>query len=570
MRASAIVAILFMMLLVLPALLAAGSISVVYASEETGGTSENTSMTGTGTGEYGGMMPEDRYIAVVRATALNTTLLIVDSIVLNVTFNEDFPGGGGSWGGLSDISSEQQVTMMFVGFSYRRAPVENGTVEHYVIHYVNISVSAEEFLDMVKDLKEKGYEWHSNMTQMACNTSIPTESIKDSLKERIKERKEMLKDIINASIFAGVGKTATLEIWLLENGTVIVDLIDGTGGLVYEEVQEHLVLDEPKWQETTNATVVYHWKLANVTIKFMSLVSLTKSLWSKDTGPLALTLDAISGEPLKPHFGVYAMRFSTLPVEMEHCVMVAGTVTTEKLQEYMEGLEGYKVVLILRTITTPIEEASEMESEDIHQLISAVNSTVEEAPQVERFIVVMRRKVNISAGEKCLLDISNGSVVIQKDGKMAICIYVKGNATLYVESIGKANITIVSKKYVIASEYVLEVSSEAEIEGTIEIRFKIPEGVNTSEVKIAYYDENLGEWVTVETHIVEEDGELYAVAETSHTSLWALVTPVEEGAEGEGVTPTPTLQDFIPHITVVLLILLALGLSAYAIRKRSM
>jgi len=550
--------VLFITLLVLPVALATVTTNIACASGNMSGDENSIS---------GNMnMTKSPSIAVIRATALNSSLLIADSMVLNVT----------------SVTSKDTATLamqygtVFVGFSYRRVPVENGTISHYVINYVNLS--ADELFnitDVMGKLKEEGYEWHYEITEMVRN-GTSTESFRNMFKERIMHRREMLRALINASLFEGFGNTARIGIWEFYNGTIIIRLQDHTDGFVKGILNEWLSnLVAPEGIELVHSNdTSYVWRLTNEKIDFMKLVDLTRSLWGKDTGPFALTLDTISGEPLKTHFGVYAIRFNTPGVETEHCVMVAGTVTPDRLRGYIESLngEGYKVVLILRTILTPLDEAREVEAEDPQALLSALNSTIQDAPQVKRFIVVMRKKFNITIGEKCLADVSNGSIVIQRAGKAAIVIHVNGNATLYIESITAGNVTIESKKYNVTGEYLLEVSSEDVIEGTITLKFKIPEEVDPEKanISIAYYDNSTGEWVTVPTKIVQENGEYYAVAEVNHTSLWALVTPVEEETKTEGVAPAPTISDFIPHITVVLLILLALGLSAYAIRKRSM
>lgn len=477
-------------------------------------------------------------IATLRAVAVTDDTVIVDGTLLNMsTFTQD--------------RFQLESKAVFASLFYRRT--DNFT--SYTIHYVSMNMTT---------FKERHYEgeWGlGNFSEETALREMTPDDMKDLVKNRsklmelMKESKEMCKDAAT--------ENGVVQVFKYLNGTVYIHVTDNANGIVKELVEQHLgVILQPygnssvAWYNVTTSDVV--------DVKIGVAVELLSAIWSNREGLLPTVLSYIetASDPLKTYFGIHEAMFVTPSTTIDFCSFIGATMAKESFDSFVSylGEQGFLLKVIVRSILEAEDKEGEYTEEELAEIEGRLHG-----PVVERFVDAIRETRQISVDECVLVNLESGKLEIVKEGKVLIKIEVEGNATLVsrVFNISDVQDTLgkLPEDLAPAAQVVLDINSE-EISGEITIKIKVPEGVSPEKVKIACYDESTGTWKVVSTTIVVENGEYYAVAVTAHTSLWTLVTPVEEGVP-EG------FAGYYPIIALALVLVIVVALYLVLKRKKT-
>ena len=483
--------------------------------------------------QYGMEIETSKKIATLRAVTVTDDTLIVDGTLVNMsTYTQP------------RLLESQAV---FAGLFYRRT----NNFTSYTIHYVSMDMMT------FKERRHEG-EWGlGNFSDTTALQEMTPDDMKDLVKDRsklmelMKESKEMCKDATT--------ENGVIQVFKYLNGTVYIHVTDNTEGTIKGLVEQYLGVtlqqygDSPvTWYNVTTSDVV--------DIKISIAIELLSAVWGDRGGLLPTVLDRIdtTSEPLKTYFGIHEAMFVTPSTTIDFCSFIGATMAKESFESFVSYLEeqGFSLKVIARSILET--EEGEYTEEELAEMRERLHG-----PAVERVVDVIRETRRVSVNECVLVNLEGGKLEIEKEGKVLIKIEVEGNVTLVSRVFNISDVQDILGKLpedlTPAAEVVLDINSE-EISGEITIKIKVPEGVAPEEVKIAYYDESTGTWKVVSTTVVVENGEYYAVAVTTHTSLWTLVTPVEEEVPPEG------FASYYPLIALVLIIVIVVA--SYLVLKR--
>ena len=494
--------------------------------------------TGTQTGYQTGM-ETTRRIATLRAVAVTNDTLIVDGTLVNMsTFT--LPG-----------TLDSQA--VFAGLFYRRT--DNFT--SYTIHYALMNMTT--FMERHREGEWEELSDFSNVT--AVENMTP-----DDMKDLVKDRSKMMELMRESKEVCGEAtENGVIQVFRYFNGTVYIHVTDNTNGTIKELVEQRLGIvlqqygDSPvTWYNVTTSDVV------NVNISVAT--ELLSDVWGDRGGLLPKVLEYIDteNESLKTYFGIHEAMFVTPGATIDFCSFIGATMSAGSFDDFTSYLDeqGFSLRIIVRSIVEG--EEGEYSEEQLAEMRNRLHG-----PAVEKVIDAIGKTARISVNECILVNLENGKLEIEKEGHVLIKVEAKGNATLVSRAFNASDIQEVLRKLpknlTPAVDVVLEINSE-ELSGNLTIKIRIPENISSEDVKIAYYDEQTGTWNTVPTSIVVEDDVHYAVAVTTHTSLWTLVITAEKTTTtetSEGVAGYPT-----SYIAVALIVIVVAVIASYLVLKQ--
>ena len=478
-------------------------------------------------------METSRKIATLRAVVVTDDMLIVDGTLVNMsTFTPP-------------RTLESQA--VFTGLFYRRT--DNFT--SYTIHYALMNMTT--FME-----RHHEGEWGlGNFSDVTAMQDMTPDDMKDLVKDRSKMM-ELMKE--SREVCGEATENGVIQVFRYFNGTVYVHVTDNTNGTIKELVEQRLGIvlqqygDSPvAWYNVTTSDVV------NVDVGVAT--GLLSDVWGDRGGLLPKVLKYIDteNEPLKTYFGIHEAMFVTPSATIDFCSFIGATMSTENFDDFTSYLDeqGFSLKVIIRSVVE-VEEG-EYSEEQLTEMRNRLHG-----PTVERVMDIIGKTARVSVNECVLVNLENGKLEIEKEGHVLIKIEAKGNATLVSRAFNASDVQEILRKLpenlTPAVDIVLDISSE-ELSGDLTIKIRIPEDVSPEDVKIAYYDEATGTWNVVSTSIVVEDGVHYAVAVTTHTSLWTLVTTAEEAPEGVAGYPTS-------YVVVALIVIIVAVIASYLALKR--
>jgi hypothetical protein len=488
-------------------------------------------LSGYGVNEYKvGQMEVSKKIATLRAVAVTDETLIVDGTLVNMsTFTQPRP-------------LESQA--VFAGLFYRRT--DNFT--SYTIHYA--------LMDMATFM-ERHQEGEWGLGNFSDETTVQGMT-PDDMKDLVKDRSKMMELMKESKEVCGEAtENGVIQVFRYLNGTVYIHVTDNANGTIKALIEQQLGVilqqygDSPvTWYNVTTSDVV--------DVKVGVAIELLSGIWGDRGGLLPTVLSYIEteSEPLKTYFGIHEAMFVTPSTTIDFCSFIGTTMARESFEDFVSYLDGQE--FSLKVIVRSILEAEE--GEYTEEELTAMKERLH-GPAVERIVDAVRETRRVSVNECVLVNLENGKLEIEKEGKVVIKIEAEGNITLVSRVHNASDVQDILDKLpedlILATEVVLDIDSE-EVSGELTIKIKIPEGIPPEEVKIAYYDESTGTWNVVSTTVVVENGEYYAVVVTTHTSLWTLVTSAEEAPEG--------LASYYPIIGIALIIVIVVA--SYLVLKR--
>jgi len=502
-------------------------------------TPSTIALTEYGTGGYRAkpQMEMSRKIATLRAVVVTDDAVIVDGTLVNMS--------------TLTTPKELESQAVFAGLFYRRT--DNFT--SYTIHYALMDMTT--FMERHRE-GEWGLSNFSDVTSLQGMTP-------DDMKSLVKDRSKMMELMKESKEVCGeAAENGVIQVLRYLNGTVYIHVTDNANGVIKSLVEQYLGVilwpygdSQVAWHNVTTSDVV------NVNVSVAT--GLLSAVWGDRGGLLPKVLSYIDteSEPLKTYFGIHEAMFLTSGATIDFCSFIGATMSTESFDDFTLYLDeqGFSLKVIIRSVVE-VEEG-EYSEEQLAEMRNRLRG-----PVVEKVTDAIGKTVRVSVNECVLVNLENGRLEIEKEGHVLIKIEAKGNATIVSRVVDVSDVQEIlgklPKNLTPAADIVLDISSE-ELSGDLTIKIMVPENVSPEDVKIAYYDEATGTWKIVSTNIVVEDGVHYAVAVTTHTSLWTLVTTAEEVPEEvpEEVAGYPTM-----YVMVALIVIIVVVIASYLVLKR--